>query len=95
MKSHLLPAGLLAVAPLSEDREHVLARLRRDRFLRHVPYRSDGESHLLDVRVTSVAACQVLFDQSAFVRWQRILEIRRDQLNQLTADDLVRGGMMG
>ena len=90
----LASAALLTVAPASEDCEHVLACFRRDRVLRHMPDRSDGETHLLDVRLTTVTACQVLVDKSALVGRERILEVRRDQLHQLAADDLVRRGTM-
>ena len=46
---------MLAVAPASENREHVLTRLRRDRVFRYVPDGTNGESHLLQVRVATVA----------------------------------------
>jgi hypothetical protein len=37
---------------------------------------------------------EVLFDESALISRQRILEVRRHKLHQLAADDLVRRGSM-
>jgi hypothetical protein len=85
----LATATLPAVAPASENSEHVLACFRRDRLFRHMPDRSDGETHLLDVRLTTVAACQVLIDKSSLVGRERILEVGRDQLDQFATDDLI------
>jgi hypothetical protein len=81
--------GRLITSPRAEDRQDLLAGLRGDRFLGHVPDGSDGHAHLLHVRAASVALIKVSFDQRPLIGRHVTLQIRCDQLNELTANDLV------
>src|SRR5438874_8145499 len=48
----------------------------------------DRRSHLLEVRGTAVAAGQVPLEASALLRGERVLEVVRDQLDELLATEL-------
>jgi hypothetical protein len=75
--------------PGAEEREQDVTSFGRERLVRNVAKGPKGLMHLFDVHAAACAPGQMTFDRRAVERWQRRIEVRRDQFDKFAADDFI------
>src|SRR6266567_1408366 len=79
----------LAALPASKRSEKRLLRARRERLLGQATGELHGRAHLRQVNATRRAVAEVHLEPRAHRGWEPVLEIVRDQLDELLAAQVV------
>src|SRR4051812_35026221 len=84
----MLRAGPVGAPQVAEGPQQRVAGARVRRLGGQRPERADGDAELLEVGAAPVTAAQVGLDAASLASRQRVLEVVRDELDELAALEL-------